>query len=56
MGLQPKLIPCGYSLVTLATALRFIVGPLVAAATSAVLGLRGDLLRISIVQVKLIVN
>ncbi|KAI3439394.1 Auxin efflux carrier component [Psidium guajava] len=53
MGSQPKLIPCGYSLATLAMALRFIVGPVVAAATSAALGLRGDLLRISIVQAAL---
>ncbi|XP_048137532.1 auxin efflux carrier component 2-like [Rhodamnia argentea] len=53
MGSQPKLIPCGYSLATLAMALRFIVGPLVAAATSAALGLRGNLLRISILQAAL---
>ncbi|KAL3725661.1 hypothetical protein ACJRO7_030660 [Eucalyptus globulus] len=50
MGLQLKLIPCGYSLATLVMALRFIVGPLVAAATSAALGIRGNLLCISILQ------
>ncbi|KAK3415876.1 hypothetical protein EUGRSUZ_H01390 [Eucalyptus grandis] len=53
MGSQPTLIPCGYWLAALSMVLKFIVGPLVAAATSAALGLRGELLCVSIVQAAL---
>lgn len=53
MALQPKIIACGKSAAALAMAVRFLVGPAVAAATSTTIGIRRDLLRISIVQVLL---
>ncbi|KAF8015388.1 hypothetical protein BT93_H1022 [Corymbia citriodora subsp. variegata] len=53
MGSQPKLIPCGYWLAAFTMFLRFIVGPLVTAATSAVLGIRGELLCVLIIQAAL---
>lgn len=51
MALQPKIIACGNSLASFAMAVRFVAGPAVMAAASFIVGLRGDLLRISIVQV-----
>lgn len=51
MALQPKVIACGNSIATFAMAVRFITGPAVMAAASLVVGLRGVLLHIAIVQV-----
>uniref|UniRef100_A0A7N0VAJ8 Auxin efflux carrier component n=1 Tax=Kalanchoe fedtschenkoi TaxID=63787 RepID=A0A7N0VAJ8_KALFE len=53
MALQPKMIACGNSLATFAMAVRFLTGPAVMAASSIAIGLRGDLLRIAIVQAAL---
>ncbi|CAM8881453.1 hypothetical protein QQ045_019047 [Rhodiola kirilowii] len=53
MALQPKMIACGNSLATFAMAVRFLTGPAVMAAASIAIGLRGDLLRIAIVQAAL---
>lgn len=51
MALQPRIIACGTSIATFAMAVRFLTGPAVMAAASIAVGLRGELLRISIVQV-----
>ncbi|CAH8382991.1 unnamed protein product [Eruca vesicaria subsp. sativa] len=53
MALQPKLIPCGNSMATFAMAVRFLTGPAVMAVSSMAIGLRGDLLRVAIVQAAL---
>lgn len=53
MALQPKIIACGNSVATFAMAVRFLTGPAVMAAASLVIGLRGDLLRVAIVQAAL---
>lgn len=53
MALQPKVITCGVKLVLISMVIRFLVGPIVVALTSLVIGLRGDLLRVSILQVNL---
>ncbi|KAK8363149.1 hypothetical protein V6Z11_A03G147400 [Gossypium hirsutum] len=50
MALQPKLITCGNSVATFAMAVKFLIGPAVMAASSIVVGLRGTLLCIAIVQ------
>ncbi|CAH9146379.1 unnamed protein product [Cuscuta epithymum] len=50
MALQPKIISCGNRVATVAMAVRFLIGPAIMAATSAVVGLRGALLHIAIVQ------
>ncbi|CAA6664876.1 unnamed protein product [Spirodela intermedia] len=51
MALQPRIIACGNSVAAFAMAVRFLTGPAVMAAASIALGIRGDLLRISIVQI-----
>jgi predicted permease len=52
MAIQPKII-AGTNTVTAATmAVRFLLGPAVMAIASAAVGLRGTLLRIAIVQVR----
>lgn len=51
MALQPKLIACGNSVATFAMAVRFLTGPAVMAVAAIAIGLRGDLLRVAIVQV-----
>lgn len=51
MALQPKLIACGNSTATFAMAVRFFTGPAVMAVAAMTIGLRGDLLRVAIVQV-----
>lgn len=56
MALQPKIIACGNSVATFAMAVRFLTGPAVMAAASIAVGLRGVLLHIAIVQVKLSEN
>ncbi|WCJ33319.1 Auxin efflux carrier family protein [Euphorbia peplus] len=53
MALQPKIIACGNSIATFAMAIRFLTGPAVMAAASLVVGLRGVLLHIAIVQAAL---
>ncbi|KAJ4884325.1 Auxin efflux carrier component 3 [Raphanus sativus] len=53
MALQPKLIACGNSVATFAMAVRFLTGPVVMAVASIAIGLRGDLLRVAIVQAAL---
>ncbi|KAI9079822.1 hypothetical protein K1719_038232 [Acacia pycnantha] len=53
MALQPKIIACGNSIATFAMAVRFLTGPAVMAAASIAIGLRGDLLRVAIVQAAL---
>ena len=51
MALQPKIIACGNANATFAMAVRFLTGPAVMAAASIAVGLRGNLLRVAIVQV-----
>ncbi|XP_078444563.1 putative auxin efflux carrier component 1c isoform X2 [Wolffia australiana] len=53
MALQPKIIACGNSAAAFAMAIRFLIGPAVMAAAAIAIGIRGDLLRISIVQAAL---
>ncbi|XP_054824409.1 auxin efflux carrier component 3-like isoform X2 [Prosopis cineraria] len=53
MALQPKIIACGNSVAAFAMAIRFLTGPAVMAAASIAIGLRGDLLRVAIVQAAL---
>ncbi|KAJ0266907.1 hypothetical protein HA466_0008180 [Hirschfeldia incana] len=53
MALQPNIIACGKSAAVFAMAVRFLSGPAVIAATSTAIGLRGNLLRIAIVQAAL---
>ncbi|CAI0400434.1 unnamed protein product [Linum tenue] len=56
MALQPRIIACGKSTAAFAMGVRFFVGPAVMAAASIVVGLRGTLLHIAIVQVCLFVS
>lgn len=51
MALQPKIIACGNSVATFSMAVRFLTGPAVMAAASIIVGLRGTLLHVAIVQV-----
>jgi hypothetical protein len=51
MALQEKIIVCGASLTALGMALRFVAGPAATAAGAVALGLRGDVLRLAIIQV-----
>ncbi|PNX95590.1 auxin efflux carrier component [Trifolium pratense] len=53
MALQPKLIPCGKKVATYSMVVRFLTGPAVIAATSILVGLRGVLLHVAIVQAAL---
>lgn len=50
-ALQPKVIASGKVLALISMAIKFLIGPAVLAATSLAIGLRGDLLRVAIVQV-----
>lgn len=52
MALQPRLIACGKSVASFSMAVRFLTGPAVMAAASIAVGLRGNLLRVAIVQVR----
>ncbi|KAJ6778874.1 AUXIN EFFLUX CARRIER COMPONENT 1B-RELATED [Salix koriyanagi] len=56
MALQPRIIACGNSIASFSMGVRFLTGPAVMAAASFAVGLRGDLLRIAIVQVKTLEN
>jgi auxin efflux carrier family len=51
MALQEKLIACGPGLTVYVMVLRFIAAPAAMAIGSIVVGLRGDTLRIAIIQV-----
>lgn len=53
MALQPKMIACGNSVAAFSMGVRFLTGPAVMAAASIVVGLRGTLLHVAIVQVSL---
>lgn len=53
MALQPKIIACGNTVASFAMAVRFLSGPAVMAVASIAIGLRGNLLRIAIVQAAL---
>nr|AGA83304.1 UML [Lotus japonicus] len=53
MALQPKIIACGNSVAAFTMAVRFLTGPAVMAVASIVVGLRGVLLHIAIVQAAL---
>ncbi|CAM8973373.1 hypothetical protein QQ045_030324 [Rhodiola kirilowii] len=53
MALQPRMIACGNSVATFSMAIRFITGPAVMAVASILVGLRGTLLHIAIVQAAL---
>ncbi|XP_050228600.1 probable auxin efflux carrier component 1b isoform X2 [Mercurialis annua] len=53
MALQPRIIACGNTVATFAMAVRFLTGPAVMAAASYIVGLRGVLLHIAIVQAAL---
>lgn len=51
MALQEKVIMCGLKQATLGMFLKFIVGPAAGAVGALVFRLRGDLLRVAIIQV-----
>jgi auxin efflux carrier family len=51
MGLQERIIVCGTYLAIVGMGLRFLLGPALFASASALVGLRGVSLRVSIVQV-----
>nr|XP_043634771.1 auxin efflux carrier component 1 [Erigeron canadensis] len=53
MALQPRIIACGNSVAAFSMGVRFLTGPAVMAAVSLIVGLRGVLLRIAIVQAAL---
>jgi Membrane transport protein len=51
MALQEKAIACGPSLTVLGMVLRFIVGPAVTTLGAVAMGLRGNVLRLAMIQV-----
>lgn len=51
MALQEKMIACGTRLTVIGMVLRFVAGPTAMAIGSIAVGLRGDVLRIAIIQV-----
>ncbi|GAB4845307.1 Peptidyl-prolyl cis-trans isomerase NIMA-interacting protein 1 [Ancistrocladus abbreviatus] len=53
MALQPRIIACGNSVAAFTMGVRFLVGPAVMAASSFIIGLRGVLLHVAIVQAAL---
>nr|GEW82084.1 auxin efflux carrier component 5-like [Tanacetum cinerariifolium] len=53
MALQPKIIDCGASLTAFGMLLRFVVAPATMAVGSFMVGLRGDVLCIAIIQAAL---
>ncbi|XP_010268329.1 PREDICTED: auxin efflux carrier component 1a-like isoform X2 [Nelumbo nucifera] len=53
MALQPRIIACGNRLAAYGMLMRFVVGPAVMAVASIAVGLRGTVLRVSIVQAAL---
>ncbi|XP_076897436.1 auxin efflux carrier component 4-like [Bidens hawaiensis] len=53
MALQPKLIACGKSKAMLSILVKFLIGPLVAALSAFLVGLRSTLFRVAVVQATL---
>lgn len=53
MALEPKIMSCRKREALFSMLVKFLVGPIVMAATSAAIGIRGDILRVSILQVLL---
>ncbi|KAJ0679960.1 putative membrane transport protein [Helianthus annuus] len=53
MALQPKIIDCGWTLTAFSMLMRFVVAPATLAVGSLILGLRGDILSIAIIQAAL---
>jgi auxin efflux carrier family len=53
MGLQERIIVCGTYLAIVGMGLRFLLGPALFASASALVGIRGVSLRVSIVQAAL---
>ncbi|KAI3781193.1 hypothetical protein L2E82_11198 [Cichorium intybus] len=53
MALQPKIIDCGATLTAFGMLLRFVVAPATMAVSSLIVGLRGDVLCIAIIQAAL---
>ncbi|XP_076899028.1 auxin efflux carrier component 4-like [Bidens hawaiensis] len=53
MALQPKLIACGRSKAMLSIVVKFLIGPLVATLSAFLVGLRGTLFRVAVVQATL---
>ncbi|GAU12797.1 hypothetical protein TSUD_72830 [Trifolium subterraneum] len=53
MALQPRIIACGNRLAAFSMAIRFLTGPIVMAIASIIVGLRGTLLHVAIVQAAL---
>ncbi|MED6115223.1 protein that induces appearance of [PIN+] prion when overproduced [Stylosanthes scabra] len=53
MALQPNIIACGKKWAAISLSVRFLGAPAVIAATSAPIGIRGDLLRVEIIQASL---
>lgn len=51
MALQPKIISCGKTAAAMSMLLKFLIGPALFGATSAAVGVRGDVFKIGIVQV-----
>lgn len=52
MAQQERIVACGGGLAALGMVLRFVAGPLAALAGAAAFGLRGDVLRFAIIQVR----
>ncbi|KAI5445900.1 auxin efflux carrier component 2 [Lathyrus oleraceus] len=53
MALQPKIISCGKTAAAMSMLLKFLLGPALFGATSAAVGVRGDVFKIGIVQAAL---
>ncbi|RDX98133.1 Auxin efflux carrier component 2, partial [Mucuna pruriens] len=53
MALQPKIIACGKTWAAISLALRILIAPAVISVTAIVIGIRGVLLRVAIVQAAL---
>ncbi|WJX54495.1 Peptidyl-prolyl cis-trans isomerase NIMA-interacting protein 1, variant 2 [Trifolium repens] len=53
MALQPRIIACGNRVAAFSMAIRFLTGPIVMAIASIVVGLKGTLLHVAIVQAAL---
>lgn len=51
MALQPRIIACGKKQAAIGMAIRFLAGPAVMTIASVVVGIRGKILKVSIVQV-----
>lgn len=56
MALQERVIACGTKLTLFGIVLRFVAGPAAMAIGCFAVGLRGDVLRVSIIQVTYRIN